>query len=126
MAIMSHRLWNRWCSRRGSCTTEKHSRSETTLEPAMCNLLHEPRSVRKRFFVCTLVQVNPSGNNHIGRSDAFALIGSGLRMIQYFINRAGKGLYASRKKELQKAIEILREKAHNGPKHHKATKGAQS
>ena len=36
-------------------------------------------------------------------------IGSGIRMIQYFINRAGKGLPASRKKELQKAIDILRE-----------------
>jgi tRNA(adenine34) deaminase len=38
-------------------------------------------------------------------------LGSGIRMIQYFINRAGKGLPASRKKELQKAIRILREKA---------------
>lgn len=37
-------------------------------------------------------------------------IGSGIRMIQYFINRAGKGLSATRKKELQKAIEILHEK----------------
>ena len=39
-------------------------------------------------------------------------IGSGIRMIQYFINRAGKGLPASRKKELRKAMEIMREKAH--------------
>jgi len=38
-------------------------------------------------------------------------IGSGIRMIQYFINRAGKGLPASRKHELQKAIKILQEKA---------------
>src|SRR5260370_30457865 len=30
-------------------------------------------------------------------------IGSGIRMIQYFINRGGKGLSASRKKELEKA-----------------------
>jgi len=37
-------------------------------------------------------------------------IGSGIRMIQYFINRAGKGLSAARKKELQKAIRILQEK----------------
>jgi tRNA(adenine34) deaminase len=35
-------------------------------------------------------------------------IGSGIRMIQYFINRAGKGLTAARKKELEKAKEILR------------------
>lgn len=38
-------------------------------------------------------------------------IGSGIRMIQYFINRAGKGLATFRKKELQKAIAILREKS---------------
>jgi tRNA(adenine34) deaminase len=34
-------------------------------------------------------------------------IGSGIRMIQYFINRGGKGLAATRKKELQKAIRML-------------------
>ena len=34
-------------------------------------------------------------------------IGSGIRMIQYFINRAGKDLPASRKHELQKAKRIL-------------------
>ena len=37
-------------------------------------------------------------------------IGSGLRMIQFFINRAGKNLPASRRKELEKAKEILRNK----------------
>jgi Protein of unknown function (DUF3175) len=37
-------------------------------------------------------------------------IGSAIRMIQYFINRGGKGLSASRKKELERAKEILREK----------------
>ena len=34
-------------------------------------------------------------------------IGSGIRMIQYFINRAGKDLPASRKHELEKAKRIL-------------------
>jgi tRNA(adenine34) deaminase len=34
-------------------------------------------------------------------------IGSGIRMIQFFINRAGKGLPAARKKELEKAKRIL-------------------
>src|SRR5207253_3973551 len=42
-------------------------------------------------------------------------IGSGIRMIQYFINRAGKGLSVTRKKELKRAIEILREKSHKSP-----------
>ena len=37
-------------------------------------------------------------------------IGSGIRMIQYFINRAGKGLSPIRKRELEKAKAILHEK----------------
>jgi Protein of unknown function (DUF3175) len=37
-------------------------------------------------------------------------IGSGIRMIQYFINRGGKNLSAARKSELEKAKHILREK----------------
>lgn len=32
---------------------------------------------------------------------------SGIRMIQFFINRAGKSLPASRKRELEKAKKIL-------------------
>jgi tRNA(adenine34) deaminase len=39
-------------------------------------------------------------------------IGSGIRMIQYFINRGGKGLSASRKRELEKAKRVLQEKLH--------------
>jgi tRNA(adenine34) deaminase len=38
-------------------------------------------------------------------------IGSGIRMIQYFINRAGKDLPAARKKELEKAKKTLQEKS---------------
>lgn len=37
-------------------------------------------------------------------------IGSAIRMIQFFINRSGKNLPVSRKAELEKAKEILREK----------------
>ena len=37
-------------------------------------------------------------------------IGSGIRMIQYFINRAGKSLSMTRKRELEKAKRILQEK----------------
>jgi hypothetical protein len=40
-------------------------------------------------------------------------IGSGIRMIQFFINRAGKNLPAERKRELEKAKRILQEKAKN-------------
>jgi tRNA(adenine34) deaminase len=39
-------------------------------------------------------------------------IGSGIRMIQFFINRAGKDLPAARRKALEKAKKILHEKAH--------------
>ncbi len=41
-------------------------------------------------------------------------IGSGIRMIQFFINRAGKNLPAERKQELEKAKKILQEKARKG------------
>jgi tRNA(adenine34) deaminase len=37
-------------------------------------------------------------------------IGSAIRMVQYFINRAGKDLPAERKKELEKAKELLQAK----------------
>jgi tRNA(adenine34) deaminase len=37
-------------------------------------------------------------------------IGSGIRMIQFFINRAGKGLPGARKRELEKAKRILQAK----------------
>jgi len=36
--------------------------------------------------------------------------GSGVRMIQFFINRAGKGLPASRRRELEKAKKLLQER----------------
>jgi len=38
-------------------------------------------------------------------------IGSGLRMLQYFINRAGKGLPPKRRHELEKAKHLLQAKA---------------
>ena len=37
--------------------------------------------------------------------------GSGIRMIQFFINRAGKNLSAARKGELEEAKRLLRERA---------------
>jgi tRNA(adenine34) deaminase len=39
-------------------------------------------------------------------------IGSGIRMIQFFINRAGKNLPPGRKRELEKAKHILQERMH--------------
>jgi len=39
-------------------------------------------------------------------------IGSGIRMIQFFINRAGKDLPMRRKKELEKAKKILQARLH--------------
>jgi hypothetical protein len=37
-------------------------------------------------------------------------IASGIRMIQFFINRGGRGLSAARKRELEKAKRILQER----------------
>jgi hypothetical protein len=36
--------------------------------------------------------------------------GSGMRMLTYFINRAGKGLSAPRKRELERAKKLLHER----------------
>jgi tRNA(adenine34) deaminase len=38
-------------------------------------------------------------------------LASAIRMIQYFINRGGKGLSASRRRELERAKRILRRRA---------------
>jgi len=47
----------------------------------------------------------------MARKDVSPLgIGSAIKMVQYFINRGGKGLSAERKKELEKAKRILQEK----------------
>jgi tRNA(adenine34) deaminase len=43
-------------------------------------------------------------------------IGSGIRMIQFFINRGGKGLPAARKGELEKAKAILQANLKKRPK----------
>ena len=38
-------------------------------------------------------------------------LGSAVRMIQYFINRGGKGLSATRRRELERAKRILQRRA---------------
>ncbi len=38
-------------------------------------------------------------------------IGSGIRMLQFFINRAGKNLSSERKRELEKAKRLLQAKS---------------
>jgi len=38
--------------------------------------------------------------------------GSGMRMLTYFINRAGKGLSAERRAELEKAKTLLSQRVH--------------
>lgn len=40
--------------------------------------------------------------------------GSGMRMLTYYINRAGKGLSASRRAALEKAKELLSQRIHAG------------
>ena len=41
---------------------------------------------------------------------------SGLRMLTYFVNRAGKGLSAARRAELEKAKRLFSERIHGGRK----------
>jgi hypothetical protein len=38
-------------------------------------------------------------------------IGSGIRMLQFFINRSGKNLAPARRRELEKAKRLMRERA---------------
>jgi tRNA(adenine34) deaminase len=40
--------------------------------------------------------------------------GSGMRMLTYFINRAGRGLTAERRKELEKAKQLLHKRSAAG------------
>jgi len=42
--------------------------------------------------------------------------GSGVRMIQFFINRAGKNLSSTRKEELEKAKHLLQDRMHKQEK----------
>ena len=42
-------------------------------------------------------------------------IGSGIRMVQFFINRAGKNLSPQRKRELEKAKRLMQDKARSRP-----------
>lgn len=46
--------------------------------------------------------------------------GSGMRMLTYFINRAGKGLTAARRKELEKAKALLHQRVEREKKVRKA------
>jgi hypothetical protein len=46
--------------------------------------------------------------------------GSGMRMLTYFINRAGKGLSATRRSKLERAKELLSEKVAEQKKKDKA------
>jgi len=41
-------------------------------------------------------------------------IGSAIRMVQFFINRAGKTLSAARRRELERAKQILKARAQRG------------
>ena len=48
--------------------------------------------------------------------------GSGMRMLTYFINRAGKGLSSARKKNLEKAKELLSERVKKSHEREKKNK----
>ena len=48
-------------------------------------------------------------------------IGSGIRMIQFFINRAGKNLPQTRKQELETAKRLLQARARQRKGEHKAS-----
>ncbi|MBW2982137.1 DUF3175 domain-containing protein [Candidatus Woesearchaeota archaeon] len=77
---------------------------------------------KKKLWVQTVKTVSTSPPEGIFTKDAKTIakilakpevspkgIGSAIKMVQYFINRAGKGLSKARKRELEKAKKILQE-----------------
>ena len=50
--------------------------------------------------------------------------GSGMRMLTYFINRAGRGLSAARRKELEKAKALLSERLQRAREQKKSKRAA--
>ncbi len=50
--------------------------------------------------------------------------GSGMRMLTFFINRAGRGLSAERRAELEKAKDLLSKRVHRDQEARKRTKAA--
>ena len=77
---------------------------------------------KKKLWVQTVKTVSTSPPEGIFTKDAETIaktlakpsvspkgIGSAIKMVQYFINRAGKGLSKARKRELEKAKKILQE-----------------
>jgi hypothetical protein len=53
-------------------------------------------------------------------------LGSAIRMVQYFINRGGKGLSATRKRELEKAKHLLQEQSREEQSTAKKTRNPRS
>ena len=85
---------------------------------------HGTRSGSKRKWVRTVKtdSTHPPRGTFVGSASDIARtmarkdvspggIGSGIRMIQYFINRGGKNLSASRRAELERAKRILQRRA---------------
>jgi len=50
-------------------------------------------------------------------------IGSGIRMVQFFINRGGSSLSATRRRELERAKRILQERRQRSAGHSRARRG---
>jgi uncharacterized protein DUF3175 len=83
-----------------------------------------PRSRSKRRWVKTVTtdSTHPPQRTFSGSASQIARtmsrksvspkgLGSAIRMIQYFINRGGKGLSAARRRELERAKRILQRRA---------------
>ena len=112
MAPPRQRSWNGWCV---NCASNANS-------------AHEEKAEKKRW-VRNVKTVSTYPPERLFTKDARTIaqtmasprvspkgIGSGIRMIQFFMNRAGKKLPPERRKELEKAKRILQTKirARNG------------
>jgi tRNA(adenine34) deaminase len=104
-------------------TTERVARGQDSLRSVEMALPMEEVMAEKKMWVRDVNTVSTYPPKDLFTKDAETIaramaskkvspkgIGSGIRMIQFFINRAGKGLSAARKRELEKAKHILQAK----------------
>jgi hypothetical protein len=94
---------------------EKHVRQEAYRQEKMGGTSYHGRPIHPR--ACSQKMPPPSRAASLRRECPPKGPGSGMRMLTYFINRGGRNLTASRRRELEKAKELLSERVeHKKPK----------
>lgn len=92
---MTAKSWRKGHTAKGSGKYWVHKVKTASTFPPAGTFMKDAATVAK---IMASKKVSPKG------------LGSGIRMIQYFINRSGKGLPPGRRQELEKAKRILQER----------------